>query len=122
MADLQVITGDPNALAAAVAWVTGALLGSAATTIAVLAVAALGALTMAGRLPACRAIATVVGCAIVFAAGSIAGTLTERRAIPVSDGTPSAAAAAYPPPGAQAYDPFAGAAVPVQREALPPIH
>src|ERR1700748_3255068 len=67
-------TGDPagsSPLIAALDWVQGTLLGSLATSAAVIAVAVVGFLMLTGRMDWRRGITVVVGCFIVFDAVSI---------------------------------------------------
>jgi type IV secretion system protein VirB2 len=55
----------------AVNWLQGTLLGTVATTVAVIAVAAVGFMMLTGRLDWRRGAAVIVGCFIVFGAASI---------------------------------------------------
>ncbi len=109
--------GDSGgALVSAVDWVAGLLLGTAGTALAVLAVAALGFIMLSGRLPVRRGASVIVGCFIIFSAGGVATGLLA--AATRSAERPHAAIAAPQPaytpsvPKAEAYDPYAGAAVP----------
>lgn len=61
------------ALALAVDWLTGTLLGSIAAGLCVLAVAVVGFLMLQGRLPIRRAAAVIVGCFVLLGAPVIAG-------------------------------------------------
>lgn len=61
-----------NAFAAAVAWLQGTLLGTIATTGAVIAVAWVGFLMLTGRVDVRRAVQAVLGCFIIFGASTIA--------------------------------------------------
>ena len=114
---------DPgsNALTAALAWLQGTLLGTVATTVAIIAVAAVGLLMLTGRIDVRRAAQVVLGCFIIFGASTIAGGIIGA----LRGGEPEIARAAPPPsppalpPAAAAqqasqnpYDPYAGAAVP----------
>jgi len=116
---------DPgsNALTAALAWLQGTLLGTVATTVAIVAVAAVGFLMLTGRIDVRRAAQVVLGCFIIFGASTIAGGIIG--ALQGGGGEPEIARAAPPPsppalpPAAAAqqasqnpYDPYAGAAVP----------
>ena len=65
-----------SSLVAAVAWSQGALLGTAATSIAVICVAGVGYQFLAGRIPARRAITVIFGCFILFGAPGIAMALS----------------------------------------------
>jgi len=115
---------DPSglgAVAAAVQWLQGALLGTVATTVAVICVAAIGLMMLTGRVSFRRAGTVVVGCFIVFGATGIAAGIHSivglDGAAPVIEPAYYAVPAALPPPppplppSAQP-DPYAGAAVP----------
>lgn len=101
---------------AALAWIEGTLLGSIATAIAVVCVAAVGLMMFSGRLDVRRGLVVVLGCFILFGASSIVDAF--RGAI---DKGPSVTAVSViaqppiavptPPPSPQAYDPYAGASV-----------
>lgn len=107
---------EASALTLAVGWVEQLLLGSIATSVAALAIAVVGGMMLAGRADWRRGMRVIAGCFVVFGAGAIANALTGL-------GTPSerAAASAPPPPlppsiaapnlRAQAFDPYAGAAL-----------
>ena len=108
-----------NAFASAVGWLEGALAGSIATTIAIIAVASIGFLMLTGRIDVSRAAQVVFGCFIIFGASTIAqgiigavsgsGTGPEvARAPPPPVSQPPA----YPKANATPYDPYAGAALP----------
>lgn len=110
-------------LVGAATWVEHALLGTVATTVAVIAVAWLGYLTLAGRIEIRRALTTLLGCFVLFGAPSIAlgllglveGAVGQRPAdvsmmtVPAPLATP----AAQPKPALD--DPYAGASVPPAR-------
>lgn len=105
----------------AVQWLEGTLLGTIATSVAIVAVAATGMMTLTGRLPIRRGVTVVIGCFILFGASSIvAGLESLARMGDASDLASSPVASAEvsplsppprPPPG---YDPYAGAAVPTR--------
>ena len=115
---------DPgsNALTAALAWLQGTLLGTVATTVAIIAIAAVGFLMLTGRIDVRRAAQVVLGCFIIFGASTIAGGIIG--ALQGGGGEPATARSAPPPPPAlppaaavpqasqSPYDPYAGAAVP----------
>lgn len=116
---------DPPAdspIADGVQWVQGAALGSTATAIAVLAVAAVGLLMLSGRLELRRGITVVLGCFILFGAAGIAAVLTGSEDAPqsqilASDSSPLAQQMQNSPaPAAAPYDPYAGASVPTARQ------
>ena len=67
---------DPNgsnAVVAAVQWLQGTVLGTAATSLAVVSVAAVGLMMLSGRIDVRRGATVVVGCFVIFGAASIAG-------------------------------------------------
>jgi type IV secretory pathway VirB2 component (pilin) len=111
-------------LAAAVLWVQGVLLGTVATAIATIAVAALGFLMLTGRLPVRRGLSAILGCFILFGASAITagirsgladlGGAPEPPPMPVAYVAPAPRPAlpAAPQPPPPPADPFAGAAVP----------
>jgi type IV secretory pathway VirB2 component (pilin) len=112
-----------NALTAALAWLHGTLLGTVATTVAIVAVAAVGFLMLTGRIDLRRAAQVVLGCFIIFGASTIAGGIIG--AIQWRGVQPEVAQAALPPPPAlppptapqptaTPYDPYAGAALPAR--------
>lgn len=111
-----------NALVIAARWVEAALLGTVATTLAVLAVAAVGFLMLTGRLHIRRGTTVLIGCFLLFGASTIVTGLrgVDRRAVeiphtvPVIAVAPLPLATALPSPPAR-YDPYAGAAVPTNR-------
>lgn len=105
-----------------VGWVQGAALGSVATTVAVLAVATIGLLMLSGRLDLRRGITVVIGCFLLFGAGTIGAAITGLTGADVTPRTPNASAPSQLPGAAHApalpdtsYDPYAGASVPVRR-------
>ncbi|WP_338426915.1 TrbC/VirB2 family protein [Sphingopyxis kveilinensis] len=114
---------DPPAgspLAEGVAWVEGAALGSTATVVAVIAVAAIGLLMLSGRLDLRRGITVVLGCFILFGAGGIAAGLTglagaDPRPPATAEPSPSPSQLRPTMPRPSVYDPYAGASVPVSR-------
>jgi len=111
-----------NPITAALAWLQGTLLGTVATAVAVIAVAAVGFLMLTGRIDVRRAARVVLGCFIIFGASAIAGGIigalrggggepeVARAAPPPLPALPPPAAAQRPPQSP--YDPYAGAAVP----------
>lgn len=112
-----------NPIAEGVMWVQGIALGSVATTVAVVAVAAIGLLMLSGRLELRRGITVVVGCFMLFGASSIGAAITGLRSIEVTqrahDGPNRSRLIAVPPariPSSEiSYDPYAGASVPIRR-------
>lgn len=68
--------GDPQgsgAIVGAVQWLQGTLLGTVATTIAVIAVAFVGLMMLTGRMNWRHGAAVIVGCFILFGAAGIVG-------------------------------------------------
>lgn len=110
-------------IALALYWLQSILLGSIATTVAVVAVASMGFLMLSGRIDIRRAAQVVIGCFIIFGASTIAqgimgGTnslegqqASAVQATPPQVSPPPPAPTSLPP---KAYDPYAGAAVPPQ--------
>ncbi|THD34428.1 MAG: hypothetical protein E7773_14650, partial [Sphingomonas sp.] len=103
-----------TALVAAVQWLQGALLGTVATTVAVIAVAAVGFLMLGGRMDWRRGVTVIVGCFVLFGATSIVagvrGTTGDAIAAPAVPpySAPPPVVRPSPVPTA-AYDPYAGA-------------
>jgi type IV secretion system protein VirB2 len=115
-----------GSLVAAATWLEQVLLGPAATAVAVISVAAIGFMMLAGRIDWRRAATVVVGCFIIFGARAVAGGIAAAAGSGSGSGydgasepgfatppppAPAAPPTAAPPPTAPA-DPFAGAAVP----------
>lgn len=113
--------GEPNSFVAAVEWVQAALLGTVATTIAVGAVATVGLLMLTGRLNIRRGVTVILGCFILFGAGSIAVGLRSVTAMlpeePGMEPGPVQSAPELPPALAplivrqSPVDPYAGASI-----------
>lgn len=105
-----------SALVAAMAWLEGTLLGTIATSVAVIAVSWVGMLMLLGRLEIRRGLTVIAGGFILFGASAIAGGL---RAFVGNDNPVPYAATVPPPPMPPAaappparVDPYAGASVP----------
>jgi type IV secretory pathway VirB2 component (pilin) len=114
-------TSVSNPIFAASSWFQGALTGTVATTVAVLAIAFIGLLMLSGRIDVLRSARVILGCFIIFGASTIAAGI--HAAITAGDSAPSLAEIDPPPyyPHASpavpqsvpaATDPYAGAAVP----------
>lgn len=110
--------GGSGALAAAVQWLQSTLLGTVATTVAVICVATVGLMMLSGRIDLRRGASVVLGCFILFGASSIAAGI---RSVAAADYAPVEPVyrvdpwlPAPPPPAAPPApsDPYAGAAVP----------
>jgi type IV secretory pathway VirB2 component (pilin) len=112
-----------GALTSAAAWVQQALLGSMATSVAVVAVAVVGVLMLSGRVDWRRGARVVAGCFILFGAPAIAaglqGLVGDSGAGPTIASDPVVVVPVPPlpvlptKPPASSYDPYAGASVPV---------
>jgi len=108
-----------SVLLAAVAWVEGTLLGTAATVVAIIAIAWLGFAMLDGRLRIRSGAAAVLGCFILLGASAIVAGLRSSlgsaepapASYPPTPPPPPAPAPPSPPPPAAA-DPYAGASVP----------
>lgn len=103
-------------------WVQSVALGTTATIVAIIAVAAVGLLMLTGRLDLRRGITTVIGCFVLFGASTIAANLTSHNVVGMAEGRGSnsdqgklASSLQSPQPTPSAYDPYAGASVPAAR-------
>lgn len=118
MKTTRIVAIDPvgnSSLEAAVFWLSGTLLGSLAVGLCVLAVAAVGFLTLEGRLPIRIGARVILGSFILLGAPIIsAGFLglwqVEDRAATIQDST------VFSPPRERDfkpadYDPYAGASL-----------
>lgn len=113
--------GGSGALVAAVQWLQNTLLGTVATTVAVICVATVGLMMLSGRLDLRRGATVVVGCFILFGASSIAAGI---QSVATGDFAPAVAAVQVEPwvsppppppvPPTAPADPYAGAAVPTR--------
>lgn len=124
------LLGDPGgsgAVVAAVQWLQNTLLGTVATTVAVICVATVGLMMLSGRVDLRRGASVVVGCFILFGASSIAAgirsvasgdSISAEPVFYVEPWTaPTPPASPFQPvraPAERAADPFAGAAVPTR--------
>jgi type IV secretory pathway VirB2 component (pilin) len=109
-----------SAIAAAVLWVQGTLLGSIAVAVAVVAVASVGLMMLGGRIDLRRGMTVIAGCFVLFGAPTIAGGIQSMLNGRDEDIDASAEAPppvppppALPPAPANA-DPYAGASVPAR--------
>lgn len=64
-----------SVLVAAVSWLEGTVLGTIATTVAIVAVSWVGMLMLAGRMDIRRGLTVILGCFVIFGASSIRGGL-----------------------------------------------
>jgi type IV secretion system protein VirB2 len=116
--NISVGNQDAGAIPTAVSWVEQALLGQAATSIAILAVAVFGFGMLWGRLDLRAAGRAVLGAFILFGAPLIAYQMSsalrggEVASPNVAQQVPSISTAPQMPRNAPVQDPYAGAAVP----------
>lgn len=112
-----------SALVAAISWLQDVLLGTVATSIAVIAVAAIGFGMLTGRVNIRHGATVILGCFILFGASTIVSGLRYAASGAGGYAAPPVIVAAPPPPspprarptGVPApYDPYAGASVPIQ--------
>ena len=107
-----------SALPAAIDWLVSLAQGSVATSVAVIAVASVGLMMLAGRLELKRAVRVIFGCFLLFGASFVAQGLVgvvQAGAAPVQR---ELAPPPYHPPDAPPlkaapssnYNPYAGAA------------
>lgn len=119
--DLYGERAGSGAFGSAIGWLEGTLLGTVASVAAVIAVATVGLMMLAGRMDVRHAVRVVLGCFIIFGASTIASGLVA--AMSSSPGDPGSDAVEQPVLAAQApavpvnsvpavSDPYAGAAVP----------
>jgi len=109
-----------SSIVAGVTWIEHALLGTAATAIAVICIAGLGFTFLAGRVPVRRAVTVLIGCFILFGASDIAAALSALATRGMSDQIdrePPAPIFTMPPrttlkTAPDPFDPYAGASVP----------
>jgi type IV secretion system protein VirB2 len=119
VADALSSPGRSAALVEAVYWVQGTLLGTFATTVAVIAIAWIGFGMLSGRINLQRGAVVILGCFIVFGAPMIgAGLIKVGGAVGERDVVVAIPSAPPPPPRPTSspipYDPYAGASVPVR--------
>jgi hypothetical protein len=105
-----------------VQWLQGTLLGTVATTVAVISVAAIGLMMLSGRIDLRRGASVILGCFILFGASGIAAGIRSLAGGEPAPAEPGFALERWdaplpplpaPPPAAPA-DPYAGAAVPTR--------
>jgi type IV secretory pathway VirB2 component (pilin) len=119
---IEMSLADPpggSVVFAATDWVQGALLGTLATVIAVIAVAAIGFLMLSGRVDLRRGITVVMGCFVLFGAPMIAkglrGIIGGSETVYATNEGRTMKPLVIPPPPPQpkpnAVDPYAGAAI-----------
>lgn len=115
--------GGSGAVVAAVQWLQTTLLGTVATTVAVICVATVGLMMLSGRIDLRRGATVVLGCFILFGASTIAAGIQSFAAGDFVVAEPAYRVEPWlpppPPPPPQpapatAPDPYAGAAVPTR--------
>lgn len=75
--------GDPEGsgvLVGAVNWLQGTLLGTVATTVAVIAIAAVGFMMLTGRINWRHGAVVIIGCFVLFGAASIVAGIRSAAA------------------------------------------
>jgi type IV secretory pathway VirB2 component (pilin) len=110
-----------SVIASAVLWLQATLLGTVATSIAVIAVSAIGLMMLAGRVNVRHGLTVILGCFILFGAStivaglmaSLSGADRVARVDAPQAPPPMVAPPPAPPPPAN-RDPYAGAAVPAR--------
>jgi hypothetical protein len=98
------------------------LLGTVATTVAVISVATIGLMMLSGRVDLRRGATVVLGCFILFGASSIAAGISSVASGDAGGAEPSFQPTVWvpPPPASPSVqpavpaDPYAGAAVPTR--------
>lgn len=117
-AALSAPLADPpgaSVLVAAVGWLQATLLGTVATTLAIVAIASVGLMMLAGRLAVRRGLTVVAGCFILFGASSIVAGLQSALAgaeLASAPASPPPATPVLPAPPRAGPDPYAGASLP----------
>lgn len=106
-----------SVLAAAIAWIQGTLLGTLATTIAIIAIACMGLMMLSGRVNLRYGLTVIAGSFILFGAATIVAGIQAMAGGDFAYAPPPPAA---PPPALPALppanpDPYAGASVPARR-------
>lgn len=111
-----------SVLAAAVSWLQATLLGTVATTIAVIAIASVGLMMLTGRVNVRYGLTVILGSFILFGASTIVAGIqsslagSDVGAVPYAPPPIAAPPVAPPPLGPQPAnnDPYAGASVPTR--------
>jgi type IV secretory pathway VirB2 component (pilin) len=108
-----------SVLVAAVSWLQGTLLGTLATSVAIIAVASVGLMMLAGRVNVRHGLTVIAGSFILFGASAIVAGIQSMAgaglaAVPAAAPPPVAPLPALPPPPSTNPDPYAGASVPAR--------
>jgi type IV secretory pathway VirB2 component (pilin) len=108
-----------SVLVAAVSWLQGTLLGTVATTIAVIAIASVGLMMLSGRINLRYGATVILGSFILFGASSIVagirstdGATIDYDAYAYTPPPPPPPPPPVPTPPPANPDPYAGAAMP----------
>jgi type IV secretion system protein VirB2 len=105
-----------NVIAAALNWIQAVMLGTVATSVAVIAVASVGFLMFTGRIDYRRAVQVIMGCFILFGASTISSGIqgfVAGNSVPIAASQPSPPPpVTAPPANPNGLDPYAGAGVP----------
>jgi type IV secretion system protein VirB2 len=107
-----------SVLVAAVSWLQGTFLGTLATTVAIIAVASVGLMMLAGRMNLRHGLTVIAGSFILFGAPAIVAGIQSMAGTGYAGGyappPPAAPPAALPPLPPANPDPYAGASVPAR--------
>jgi type IV secretory pathway VirB2 component (pilin) len=107
-----------SAIGAASDWISALLFGPLATALAVIAIAWVGFAMLSGRIDVRRGVAVIFACFLLFGARGVADGLrsaaTNDTVAAVAEAPPPPVfpSASKRPPNGNAFDPYAGAAVP----------
>ena len=109
-----------DSFSAALSWMCELLSGTAATAVAIIAVALIGVRMLSGMTALQRGTTAILGCFVVFSASTIAQEIVATTTLPTMVSEVAIADDPMPAqPSSPAYlpfDPYAGAAVPLQHE------
>ncbi|MBO9711432.1 TrbC/VirB2 family protein [Sphingomonas sp.] len=101
-----------SAIAAAAEWLQGTLLGTLATTIAIVCLASVGLMLLTGRIPLRHGASIVAGCFLIFGATTIAAGIRALSQGESMAAKPLPQEASFRPAAPTApYDPYAGASL-----------
>lgn len=109
---------DTGALSGAVDWMTGTLLGSAATGLCIIAISVVGLMMLSGRLALRDGARVVLGCFVLFGAPALAVALRDLAdggRVPAPAEVAGPALPPRPPLVTSTYDPYAGASLRTNR-------
>jgi len=117
-------TSGSSSLVHAVQWLQGTLLGTIATTTAVMMVASIGFMMLTGRVDIRRGVTIIIGCFVLFGAQSIgSGIMSAVSGADIVYSTPPQGTEASPmvastPLSAVPEDPYAASYVNVDQRGL----